>query len=173
MESARLRIRKFDEKDRAPFVKFMTDHESTKYLNFNTEQKCESGAIKLLETTIASYTTKNPMFAFAVENIATEEFVGFCGLSAQNKQDVEIMYAVMPDHRQKGYAKEIILSLADYALQKLKFSRVLAPISPENRYSRRAAEKSGFKDRGLIRHENYTEKVHDYVLESVVQKNSK
>ena len=163
LKTSRLRIRNFDKKDRNPFVKFMTDQKSTKYLNFDAKQKSESGATRLLDATIASYHSANPMLAFAVEKIDSEEFIGFCGLSAQNKEDVEIMYAVIPEQQRKGYATEITVTLAEYALYELKYKRVLAPISPENIYSRRVAERSGFKDMGLIQHKNYADKVHDYV----------
>ena len=168
LESPRLRIRKFNARDITPFVEFMTDKESTKYLSFDIEQKSESGAAALLEATIKSYNSTNPMLAFAVEQINTNVFVGFCGLNPYNKEDAEIMYAVMPSQRNKGYATEIASTLAKYALQGLGYSRVIAPITPANKHSRHVAESAGFKDRGLIQHKDYLEEVHNYVFESQV-----
>ncbi len=144
----------------------MTDEESTKYLSFDAEQKSKSGAKKLLEATILSYDSTKPMHAYAVEELDTRKFVGFCGLNPHDIENVEIMYAVMPDQRKKGYATEVAATLARYALNEFKFKRVLAPISPKNVHSRRVAERVGFKDRGLIQHKDFSEKVHDYVLEN-------
>ena len=54
IETARLRIRKFSQSDVEPFITFMTDRESTRFLIFGDEQKSHEGAKALIEATIGS-----------------------------------------------------------------------------------------------------------------------
>lgn len=161
----RLQIREFISADADPFVSFMTDRESTKFLTFADEQTTSEGAKSLLEATIASYSSEQPMLAFAVEEQASKRFVGFCGLNPYDKETVEIMYAVMPEARRQGYATEVAIALSHYALNELGYHRVIAPISPAHTSSQSVAKKAGFEDRGLVTMPNLPGKVHLFVLE--------
>ena len=163
--TARLRIREFIDSDSEPFVSFMTDPESTKFLTFTAEQTSQEGARALLEATIASYGTEQRMLAFAVEEQTSRRFVGFCGLHPHNAETVEIMYAVMPDARRQGYGTEIAIAISHYALNTLGYQRVIAPISPAHTVSHSVARGAGFQDVGLVQHPGFTEKVRQFVLE--------
>lgn len=165
ISSERLRIRRFMRSDIEAFVSFMTDRESTKFLSFGEEQKTCEGATKLLETTIDSYDSEDPMMAFAVEDSATSEFVGFCGLTLHEEDTVEIMYAVMPRERGKGYATAIAATLTQHAISRLGYQRVLAPISPEHEISKAVAVKAGFVDRGLTQSSGSMQTMHQFVFE--------
>ena len=163
--SERLSIRRFKPGDTEDFVRFMTDPDSTRFLTFGEEQKTREGAIELLEATIASYNSENPLMAFAVESQETTEFIGFCGLTPHEEGTVEIMYAVMPGLRGKGYATEIAATLAQYAVSQLGYKRVIAPISPEHEISKAVAVKAGFRDHGISQKTDSANKVHLFVFE--------
>ena len=165
IRSERLLIRRFDQTDAEDFAGFMTDPESTEFLTFDKEQKSHEGAIALLETTIESYDTQNPLLAFAVENQATHEFIGFCGLTPREEDMVEIMYAVMPHARGKGYAVEIAVTLARHAIGRIGYRRVIAPISPAHSISMAVAVKAGFRDHGLGQNPNSGETVRLFVFD--------
>ena len=165
IDTDRLRLRQFVRGDIEPFTRFMTDQESTRFLTFGDEQKSSEGARILLETTIASYETEHPILAFAVEELKTGTFAGFCGLTPHDQETVEIMYAVMPNARRKGYAVEIATALSQSALNELSCLRVIAPIAPANEVSKIVAAKVGFKDHGLVTHADSAEIVHQFVLE--------
>ena len=134
-------------------------------LTFGDEQKSSEGARILLETTIASYETEHPILAFAVEELKAGTFAGFCGLTPHDQETVEIMYAVMPNARRKGYAVEIATALSQSALNELSCLRVIAPIAPANEVSKIVVAKVGFKDHGLVTHADSAEIVHQFVLE--------
>lgn len=170
IDSDRLQIRQFTQEDVEPFTSFMTDQASTRFLAFGDEQKSHEGARQLLEATISSYETEHPMLAFAVEELTTGTFVGFCGLTPHDEETVEIMYAVMPHARQKGYATKIATTLSQYAFDRLGYRRVVAPIAPANEPSKIVANKAGFKDHGLLPNAESAEVVHQFVLERGVQK---
>ena len=55
IETERLRIRLLERRDLGPFVNFMTDTESTRYLTFGDEQKTETGARELFAAIVGSY----------------------------------------------------------------------------------------------------------------------
>ncbi len=143
----------------------MTDRESTTFLPFAREQKSSEGAKELVEATLESYDSERLMLAFAVEERASSQFVGFCGLNPYDETTIEILYAVMPSRRRQGYATEIATALTHYAFYELGYQRVIAFIVPANEYSKTVATKVGFKDGGLVRNANFSEKVHQFILE--------
>lgn len=163
-----LQIRPFTRGDSEPFTRFITDQESTRFLTFGDEQKSSQGARDLLEATIASYETEHPMLAFAVEALKTSTFIGFCGLTPHDEETIEIMYAIMPDARRKGYATEVAAVLSQYALNKLGYLQVIAPIAPANEVSKIVAKKVGFQDNGLVTDVNSGELVHQFVFKQRV-----
>lgn len=166
IDTHRLRIRRFRQEDGATFAEFMTDATSTAFLEFGgEEQRTEAGAKALIQTTIDAYDSEQPLLAFAVEALPGGAFVGFCGLHPHDSTTVEIMYAVMPSARKRGYATEIAKTLGHAALDVLDYSRVVAPIDLNNEFSCRAALKAGFVDQGPIKGEEPARLKHNYVLE--------
>ena len=163
INSKRLTIRRFNPSDLEEFAGFMTDPESTKFLTFSDSQKSRKGASELLEATINSYDSDSPMMAFAVEASDSREFVGLCGLTPHESDTVEIMYATVPRARGNGYAVEIARALAMFATSQLGYSRVIAPISPENKTSKTVAIKAGFQQHGLHQHQDGAEKVQLFI----------
>lgn len=161
----RLQIRRFVAKDRELFVQFMTDRESTRFLTFGDEQKSRDGATALFEATIASYNSEQLMLAFAVEALATGEFVGFCGLNPHDEETIEIMYAILPQSRRQGYATEVAAAIARFALADMGYRRAIAPIDPAHKASQAVVMKAGFTDCGLVSDPNSNEVKHLFVFE--------
>ena len=146
--TTRVKIRRFMESDAKAFISFMTDADSTRFLEFEDDQKTAAGASAILKATIDSYSAEQPLLAFAVEHLSNGEFVGFCGLTPRNDQDIEIMYAVVPAAVGQGLATEIARALSNYALHQLGFARVTAPIRIDHAASVAVAKKAGFQLRG-------------------------
>jgi RimJ/RimL family protein N-acetyltransferase len=64
----------------------------------------------------------------------------------------EISYQLFGDrHRGKGYTPEAVRLLSDYIFAIKRVERVQLNIHPENRGSRRVAEKAGFSFEGVMR----------------------
>ena len=165
IHSNHLRIRPFEPDDVEDFVDFMMDPESTRFLTFDSAQKSREGATELVLATIDSYASDTPFLAFAVEERSSRDFVGFCGLTPREEDEVEIMYAIMPAVRGRGYAVETASALAKYAIDQLDYRRVIAPISPEHEVSKTVAVRAGFKDCGIRTNPGASEKVHLFVYE--------
>ncbi len=72
--------------------------------------------------------------------------IGDCGCVVQeveSKNEIEVGYHVRRDLWGNGYATEAARACMEYAFTKLGATRVISMIRPENRSSRRVAEKNG------------------------------
>lgn len=75
-------------------------------------------------------------------------FVGICGhlhWEIDGAQDVEVAYALLPEHWGKGYATEAARALADDAFERLGCERVISLVMPENSASANVARKNGMR----------------------------
>jgi ribosomal-protein-alanine N-acetyltransferase len=72
-------------------------------------------------------------------------------VSAPNFGWVEIGYAIVPEHRDKGYGTEAVQLLTDYLFLTRDIPRIQAVIDRKNRASQSVLEKTGFKKEGVLR----------------------
>ena len=76
----------------------------------------------------------------------TAKFVGRCGLlpwTIDGQREVEVAYTIARDHWGQGLATEAAQGILEYGFEKLKLSRLICLIDPENIASQRVAEKIG------------------------------
>ena len=76
------------------------------------------------------------------------DVAGDCGLVKQDingATEVEVAYHMRPDLWGKGLATEAARACMNYAFEKLRARRLVSMIRPENKASRRVAEKNGLK----------------------------
>lgn len=164
LETERLILRRFDSSDFAPFTRFMTTREVTRYLAFPKEMKTHEGAKQLLDKTLQAYDSAKPLFALAVEVKASHNFVGCCGVNPLDQQTAEIFYAVVPDYWGRGIATEVAETLTSYLFENLSVKVIKAFIVPGQEASKHVAEKVGFQNTGLVKNPNFKQKVHQYEL---------
>lgn len=84
---------------------------------------------------------------------ATGDWLGQVSLhhfDAQNRR-CELGYALMRAHWGHGYIGEALDALLGFGFDALDLNRVEADIDPRNLPSRRAVERMGFKEEGLLR----------------------
>lgn len=73
-------------------------------------------------------------------------FVGICGhlrWEIDGAEEVEVAYALLPEHWGKGYATEAARALAQDAFDRLGCRRVISLVMPENAASAHVAVKNG------------------------------
>jgi ribosomal-protein-alanine N-acetyltransferase len=88
-----------------------------------------------------------------VELAATGEWIGQVSLhhfDAQNRR-CELGYALMRHHWGRGYIGEALQALLHFGFDSLDLNRVEADIDPRNDASRKAVERMGFVQEGLLR----------------------
>lgn len=162
--SERLLLRRFRPGDLAPFTRFMTHPEATRYLTFPEEMKSADGARRLLESTLDAYDTEAPLFVLAAEDTALQAFVGCCGVNPLDARSAEIFYTVMPALWGQGFATEITRTLTAYLFEQAGVVEVKAFIAPEHEASKRVAVKVGFQDTGLVENAHLADPMHQYVF---------
>lgn len=83
---------------------------------------------------------------WAMVSVDDGRFVGDCGLTVQRVdgvEEIEVGYHVRAELQGRGFATEAALACRDYARDVAGVRRLVAIINPENRPSRRVAEKVG------------------------------
>jgi ribosomal-protein-alanine N-acetyltransferase len=91
---------------------------------------------------------KNNFGAYVFFDKSNGNFVGRCGFKnnhIEGKDEVELLYALMPTYWGKGYATEISKKLMDIAFEQLKLKDVIAFTLATNKPSQKVMEKAGFK----------------------------
>jgi len=79
---------------------------------------------------------------------------------------MNIGYEISTQHRNNGYATEVIKRVVVFGLEQMGLKRVQAQIIPENIASIKACEKSGFKNEGTLR--NYCHYQFSNILRTMV-----
>lgn len=84
----------------------------------------------------------------------TDRFVGRGGLrqiKIEGKDEVELLYALMPEFWNQGLATEMAEAIVAIGLERLGLKEIVAYTLPDNRASRRVMEKVGFiYDRKIV-----------------------
>ncbi len=148
----RLIIRRFEEEDLEPFLDFMLDSESTKYLMFEDIQKTKAGAKELFDFVYASYDSPKPVHSYVIADKNTGQYLGSCGYADYDDSIVEVYYCINKPFRGKTIATEAIKALAT---RLSSVSEVRAYCHPENKTAHAVAINSGFLSKGMAMHKNF------------------
>ncbi len=149
IETERLRIRLLERRDLGPFVNFMTDTESTRYLAFGDEQKTETGARELFAAIVGSYERPESVAAYGLEDKASGAYVGSCGFAPVTEGALECYYTILSGRRRKGYAHEAMQALFDALPGPVE---ICAYCHPNNVAGAGLALKLGMESRGRSHH---------------------
>lgn len=74
-------------------------------------------------------------------------FIGRAGLHTaiiEDKEEIILSYALIPEYWNKGFATEMAQSLVKIGFEELKFESIVCFTPPTNKASQRVIEKSGF-----------------------------
>ncbi len=167
IETERLILRPFQERDLDRYVAFMTDPAATQYLMLTELQKTEPGARRLFDAILASYETDDPIVALAIE-LKGHGCIGSCGCAPLTGPGVhEIYYSLLPAYWGRGYATEASRALIEYCLLQTNCQEIRAYMTPENVKSAAVAERAGMVHWGIHRHPTYGNEARVYVFRRV------
>ncbi len=147
LETARLRLRPWQVSDYAPFAALNADPEVMEFFPSTATRAESDGIIRRLQAHIDDY----GWGFWAVELLATGEFIGFVGLLVPRPEIpfhpcVEVGWRLAVKHWGHGYATEGARASLNFAFEQLELDHVVAFVVPENRRSRAVMERLGMTD---------------------------
>ena len=163
LETSRLILRPFEERDIAPFSAYRSDPEVAHYQGWEAPFPADKAARFVAEMVRARPGTPGEWYQAAIELKADGDairevcpsgerataMIGDCGfcVSGDGRQ-AEIGYTLARQHQGQGYASEALARLLDYLFFDLNLHRVHANIDPENSPSARLLERLGMRREG-------------------------
>jgi [ribosomal protein S5]-alanine N-acetyltransferase len=144
LETPRLILRPFREKDVERFAELMANHDFMRFsLGPYTREQTQSVLQKFFSWTQADVPSQ-----FAVIFCGNNELIGYCGFlhhEVEGRNEIEIGYRLHPDYWNRGLASEAAQVVRDHAFRDLNLPKVISLIHPDNIASRRVAEKNAMK----------------------------
>lgn len=167
LSSARLIFRDFKERDLPMFFKLRTDPMVLKYMDALPLKKIEDAA-EMIEHNRESFKEKKGII-WALEEKASDYFIGYFLLFNINHPHAraEIGYALNPEYWGKGFMKEAINTVLQFAFKSMNIHRIEANINPENLRSEELLKQNGFiKEAHFKEHYRFNGKFVDSVIYS-------
>jgi RimJ/RimL family protein N-acetyltransferase len=128
------------------------DEETARRFGWWPQRSTEQAVLAAYERWAAQWRDDGPRRAFATRDAASGELVGGCELRIGPAGSGEVSYWTHADQRGRGYAKQSLTLLCDYAAS-IGITRLEAHVATDNHASRRVAESAGFTDTGTFTEE--------------------
>ncbi|MCS6712555.1 GNAT family N-acetyltransferase [Brachybacterium sp. EF45031] len=135
ISSARLQLREAGEDDRGTIIRLMTDPTTREYLggavDYASRQALELSPLGLT------------WGSWVIADAATDRMIGSITL-AYDRGELELSYALLPEHVGQGYAGEACRALLDWARANLEDDTVIAVTQTRNKRSVALLKRLGF-----------------------------
>lgn len=149
LETQRLILRGFCEKDKDAYAEMCADTETMRYIA-NGQVLSRSEAWRNLAMMLGHWQLRG-YGMWAVQERSSEEMIGRIGCwQPEGWPGFEIGWTLRRTYWGRGLATEAARAAVNYAFYELQQSHVISLIRPENAASRRVAEKLGEKLEGMI-----------------------
>jgi [ribosomal protein S5]-alanine N-acetyltransferase len=144
LETPRLILRPFGEEDIDLLAELMANRD---FMRFSSGVFSREQTAAFLKKILGWNSADLPSL-FAVIVRENSKLIGYCGFFHQEvdgTNEIEIAYRLHPDYWGRRLATEAARAVGDHVFRDLKLSRVISLIHPDNRASRRVAEKNAMK----------------------------
>ena len=144
IETERLVLRRQSDGD-APFIlRLMNDPDWLQHIGDRGVRTTDEARDYIRDGAVAMY-ERHGFGLFLVETKEGRTPVGICGLIRRDLlADADIGFALAPEHRGVGYAREAATATVTYARSNVGLDRLVAIVSPGNAASIRLLEELGF-----------------------------
>jgi RimJ/RimL family protein N-acetyltransferase len=148
LRTARLALRPFTLDD-APFIVELLSTEGwLRFIGDRGVRSVEDAQRYLRDGPIAMQAARGHSL-WAVQRRADGVLLGMCGLIKRDAlPDVDIGWALLPEHEGCGYAREAARAVLDFGFERLGLPRVVAIMDGDNARSARLAEALGMRFEG-------------------------
>jgi ribosomal-protein-alanine N-acetyltransferase len=146
LETERLTIREFDERDLPTFFVLGSDPEIIRYTGDpgGGFRNLDDAREVLYTRTLADY-RRHGYGRWACVDKTTGEVIGFAGLKyLPDRDEVDLGYRFLPSHWGAGLATEAGRAVVADGFERLGLHRIIGLVLPENTASVRVLEKLGF-----------------------------
>lgn len=150
LETPRLVLRSFEERDIQPFSLYRSDPEVAKYQGWETPFTLEQAAQFVAEMKSRTLGDGSQWHQLAIELKSTGELIGDCAFYrlGENLAQAEIGYTLARPFQGQGYASEAVARLLAYLFEALGLHRVRANTDPDNLASIRLLNRLGMRFEG-------------------------
>ncbi|MFX0082879.1 MAG: GNAT family N-acetyltransferase [Candidatus Hodarchaeota archaeon] len=159
LETRRLVLRPYIDSDFEAFSLLLNDDSISKNHYLTENQQILKEEQSIFFSIINSYSSPQPILAWAICNKENEAFVGTCGLKPlKDMEAIECFYALLPTYRKNGYAIESMLKLLEFSFNDLKILKIVIFVHPNNTRIWKVAERIGMKYMGQLKHKSIVPK---------------
>ena len=147
LATPRLVVRRFTAADASTLAVYRSEPEVARYQAWDCPYPLEDARKFVASLEGLAPGTPGTWFQFAVALAATGALVGDVALrtSRSDAQQAEIGFTVASAHQRKGYAKEAVAAVLDYAFGRLAMQRVFSITDARNLRAQRLLERLGFR----------------------------
>ena len=145
-ETNRLLLRQQVPEDLDNLWKFHSNPENIRY--YHDAPTTFEEVREQLEWDLDWYQDHHDLGTWAVHHKETGKLLGLCSLmpwTVDGVEEVEMAYILDEECRGQGIGTELSRGVIRYALEKLKLSRIISLIEPDNMLSRHVVEKAGMR----------------------------
>lgn len=155
ISTARLGLRKWGDTDYLPFAKMNKDIDVMKYFPKTLTDEETASLIYRID----AHFEKHGFCLFAVEKLATKEFIGFTGFMVPSFESfftpcIEIGWRIKKEEWNNGYATEAAKACLRYGFETLQFEKIYSFTSAINIKSEKLMQKIGMIKEGEFDHPN-------------------
>jgi RimJ/RimL family protein N-acetyltransferase len=152
IETERLVLRPFEERDLEALHKIYSDAEVVRWLYYEPRTLEETRALLERKMAVDEFTAEDQWISAAVVERESGQLVGDAVLhwvSIEHKTG-EIGFSFDPDHQGRGYATEAARALLAFGFDGMGFHRVVGRLEARNTASARVLEKLGMRREALL-----------------------
>ena len=145
-ETKRLLVRRYTQSDQENFFLLNGNEEVMRYIRAaKRREECDEFLLEVI-----AYSEAEKIYGrWAVENKLMKEFVGsFAIIPREGKEQMQLGYALLPDHWGKGYATELTVVGLQYVFTNTPIDPIYAYTQGPNLPSQKVLLKAGFKLNG-------------------------
>lgn len=151
LNGQQVKIRWLKEADLPALFRIFSDSDVTRYWSRPPMQQRDD-AEKLLGEIHSSFRSR-ALFQWGVARVEDDAVIGSCTLARLDATHgiAEVGFALARDCWGRGYMKEALPLMIDFAFSRLGLRRLEADVDPRNNAPLRLLERFGFKREGLLR----------------------
>jgi RimJ/RimL family protein N-acetyltransferase len=146
LETARLRLRRWERHDLVPYIAMCRDPEVMKFFN---GLMAPVACFEEVERQEICFDT-HQYGMWAVELKETHEFIGTVGIEPTMMMTARMTWKLRREFWSQNYAYEAGLAVLDYAFRDLEIKEAFALVDPSNTRSLRLMERLGLKNRDHV-----------------------